>query len=35
MWVYVRLGLGTKGSSWELDGNKRIFMGLLLGTRRI
>jgi hypothetical protein len=29
------LGLGTKGSSWKLDGNKRIVMGLLLGTRGI
>jgi len=35
VWVYVRLDLGTKGSSWELDENKRIFMGLLLGTRGI
>ncbi len=25
MWVDVRLGLGTKGSGWEVDGNKKIF----------
>ncbi len=30
-----KAGLGAKGIWWEVDGNKRILMGLLMGPRGI